>query len=52
MIKIPKVAPWHSVKSDVYHNHTDCNTGNNIEVENRQQGKGGKKLCGECAKLS
>src|SRR3546814_7831068 len=31
-------SPWHSVKSDVYHNNTNCNTGNNIERENLRQG--------------
>lgn len=37
-----KKAPWHSVKQSVYHNHTDCNTGNNIEKDNLRQGTGGK----------
>jgi hypothetical protein len=50
--KIGKVAPWHSVKSDVHHNHTECNTGNNIESENRRSGTGGKPLCKECKDLS
>ena len=31
-----KVSPWHSIKADVHHNNTDCNTGNNIESENRR----------------
>ncbi len=41
--------PWHSVLSDVHHNNADCNTGNNIESENRREGTGGKPLCKECA---
>ncbi|HMG75830.1 MAG TPA: hypothetical protein VK582_20185 [Pyrinomonadaceae bacterium] len=49
---MPKKAPWHSTKSDVYHNNTECNTGNNIETENLEQGTGGKKLCSECAGLN
>jgi len=49
---IPKVAPWHSVNSNVYHNNTNCNTGNNIEVEYRKPGKGGNRLCKECARLN
>ncbi len=51
---IGKVDPWHSVKpeAEVYHNHTDCNTGNNIESEYRRPGTGGKRLCFECKGLS
>jgi hypothetical protein len=43
------VNPWHSSLSDVCHNSTNCNTGNNIESENRRPGTGGKRLCQECA---
>jgi hypothetical protein len=43
---------WHSVKSDVYHNNSDCNTGNNIERENKQPGTGNKRLCDECKRLN
>ncbi len=46
-----KVAAWHSVKSNVHHNDTNCNTGNNIETENRRSGTGGKPLCEECKRL-
>lgn len=49
-----KVSAWHSkLPNDprVYHNDTDCNTGNNIETENRVEGTGGRPLCAECAKL-
>lgn len=38
-------SPWHSVKQNIHHNNTDCNTGNNIEAENIRQGTGGKPLC-------
>jgi hypothetical protein len=44
-------SPWHSIKQDVYHNNTECNTGNNIERENIRQGTGGKRHCSECARL-
>jgi hypothetical protein len=46
-----KKSPWHSIKQNVHHNDTDCNTGNNIERENIRQGTGGKPLCAECARL-
>ena len=46
-----KTSPWHSIKSGVHHNDTDCNTGNNIERENLRYGTGGKPLCAECASL-
>ena len=47
-----KVSPWHSIKQFVYHNNTNCNTGNNIEVENRRSGTGGKPQCKECKGLA
>ena len=45
-------SPWHSTKSTVYHNNANCNTGNNIELENSRSGKGGKLLCQECKSLN
>jgi hypothetical protein len=36
-----KTGAWHSILSDVYHDDTECNTGNNIERENRRPGTGG-----------
>lgn len=42
---------WHSAKSKVHHDHPDCNTGNNIETENRRPGTGDRPLCAECARL-
>lgn len=44
-------SPWHSVKQNVHHDNTECNTGNNIETENLRQGTGSKPLCQECARL-
>ena len=44
-------SPWHSIKQPVYHDNTNCNTGNNIEKENLRQGTGGHPLCKECAAL-
>ena len=49
---MPNKAPWYSSKADVYHNNTECNTGNNIETENVRSGTGGKPLCKECAGLN
>ena len=48
-----KVSPWFSIKTmDVHHNSTQCNTGNNIEKENRREGTGGLPRCQECAPKS
>ena len=47
-----RTSPWHSIKSNVYHNNTRCNTGNNIERENIQRGTGNKSLCSECSYLN
>ncbi|GGF62083.1 hypothetical protein SAMN05216376_106183 [Mameliella alba] len=47
-----KKTPWHSIKSNVYHDDTDCNTGNNIERENLRSGTGGKPKCAECKSLN
>jgi hypothetical protein len=47
-----KKDPWHSIKQSVHHNNTNCNTGNNIETENKRSGTGGKPLCAECSRLS
>ncbi len=49
---VGKKAPWHSIKSNVHHNNSNCNTGNNIEAENRRTGTGGKPLCSECKGLN
>ena len=46
-----KKRAWHSVKSTVHHVCTNCNTGNNIETENRKPGTGGKPMCEECRGL-
>jgi hypothetical protein len=43
-----KKSPWHSLKQNVHHVCTNCNTGNNIERENLREGTGGKPLCSEC----
>lgn len=48
---MPKKSPWYSIKENVHHDNTNCNTGNNIEKENLRQGTGNKKLCDECAGL-
>jgi len=45
-----KKSAWHSSEpgAKVYHNDTECNTGNNIEKENVERGEGEKRLCKEC----
>lgn len=50
---MPKRKPWHSNEPDakVYHDNHDCNTGNNIEKENVEKGKGGHRKCKECDRL-
>lgn len=48
-------SPWHSIKKDdpeVYHNNTECHTGNSIEKENIRQGTDGRPLCAECRRLN
>ena len=49
-----KKKPWHSSEPEakVYHNNTDCNTGNNIERENLEKGKGDHRECKECKRLN
>jgi hypothetical protein len=43
-----KRSPWHSTRSEVYHDNTECNTEcNNIESGDRRQA-----ACQECARLS
>lgn len=52
---MPQKAPWYSAKKNdpnVYHNNTECNTGNNIEKENIRQGTDGRPLCEECRRLN
>jgi hypothetical protein len=46
-----KQAAWYSIKTEVHHDNAECRTGNNIEIENRRPGTGGKPLCKECARL-
>lgn len=50
-----RISPWHSVKPydpQVYHDETQCKTGNNIEAENRRSGTGNRPRCKECASYS
>ena len=49
---MPHKKPWHSAKSEVYHDHSECNTGNNIERENLRPGTGGRRKCKECSEDS
>lgn len=48
-----KTSPWHSsVTKDVYHDETQCETGDNIQPENKVQGDGGLPKCSECTRIS
>lgn len=49
---MPRVAPWHSILQNRYHNNTLCTEGNNIEPKYRRSGTGGKPLCAHCARLN
>lgn len=49
-----KVRAYHSPKStdpDVYHDHDDCPSGQNILPQNRKPGTGGYPRCGQCKRL-
>ena len=47
-----KVATFHSIKQNVYHDNSKCTEGNNIEKENLRQGTGGKSKCSHCSRLN
>ncbi len=47
-----KEEAWHAEESDVYHDRKDCQTGDNINPRYLIQGKGGKRRCAECARLT
>ena len=51
-VELPATSPWHSVKSDVYHNHVSCRKGSKIRPEYTRPGTGGRNLCVHCAVLS
>jgi len=49
-----KVAPYHSKAANhrkVYHDHSECTEGNNIESYNREAGTGGYPKCEHCTRL-
>ena len=41
---------FHADGGTVYHDSPGCSLGNNIETENRREGRGGLKRCAECRK--
>ena len=51
-VELPATSSWHSVKSDVYHNHVSCRKGSKIRPEHIRPGTGGRNLCVHCAVLS
>ena len=49
-----KVSPYHSSNPsdpDVYHDHDDCPTGQQIPARNRVAGTGGNRHCKQCTDL-
>ena len=44
-----RASAWHSRLGGPYHDETRCDTGNNIEKENRVAGTGERAHCKECA---
>ena len=49
-----KVAPYHSINPsdpDVYHDHDDCPSGQQIPAHNRRAGTGGYPRCKHCVNL-
>jgi hypothetical protein len=45
-----KVPAYHSkLDTEVYHTHSDCTVGDNIEPANVEQGTGGGRLCVQCS---
>jgi hypothetical protein len=51
---MPKVSPYHSVKpntKNVYHDHSECTEGNNIESYYKRPGTAGRPRCEHCVRL-
>jgi len=49
-----KVSPYHSTNPsdpDVYHDHDDCPTGQQIPAWYKAPGTGGSRRCKQCADL-
>lgn len=49
--QMSKVSPYHSSNPsdpDVYHDHSDCPTGQQIPDRNRVSGTGGYRRCTQC----
>lgn len=51
---MPKVGNYYSIAStdpDVYHNYSDCPSGQNILPQNKRSGTGGFPRCGQCRRM-
>lgn len=46
-----KIAPWHSLDQDVFHDNTGCEAGTGIARESRLKGTAKRDQCGTCAEL-
>lgn len=49
-----KVAPYHSSNPsdpDVYHDHDNCPTGQQIPAANKESGTGGYRKCKQCEEM-
>ena len=49
---MPKVAPFHSVKENHYHDNSKCGPGSEIPAHNRVAGTGNKVHCKDCQKAT
>ena len=49
---MPYKSPWHSIKQNVHHNNSNCNTGNNVEFENIRAGTRRRARCALNAPIS
>jgi hypothetical protein len=48
----PNADPWHSLRENVHHNHSECVRGRDIEPGSWRRGTGSKPLCRECRQLA
>lgn len=49
---MPKVAAFHSVKEQIYHDNSKCGPGNEIPSHDRVAGTGNKAHCKDCEKAT
>ncbi|MBA2359738.1 MAG: hypothetical protein H0V79_02180 [Actinobacteria bacterium] len=47
-----RTRPWHAPDDSAYHDNTECLLGQELPVDRRRDGEGGKRLCPLCAALN